>query len=791
MAVGAVVARIITQYSDKGSRAAARDIGKLGKSFDKFAGKVAKSFGVAALASAAFAAKLSKDSIQAAIRAEGEQQRLSQILMTTNGATAEQVKILIAQADALEQVGVVSAGNVLVVQSQLATFDLQATSIQALTPAILDYVSAEKGATASADQFKTMTNGLAQALNGQFGALTRAGFVLDEQTKKLISNGTEAERSAAIVKVLNSTYEGFNESLRNTPEGRIIALNNSFEAIKTTIGTALLPAFESLTDLLMTKLIPAVQQFVAENEDKIVGIFTKALNAVVGFGFAIFKVFTFVAKNKNLFISLGAIFISTFVASKVIVFVTAIGALVKAYKAIRAAALAAAAAQAVATGGISLVAAAAGLAAFTLSMGGLFLAVKKANSEMDKLEGVGEDLDFTFDGLDGATSGFKAELGKMDLNLKKAGKSTKALTAADLKLIQTQKALAKLRKLGVKPTTETDPIQLEAARLNLVRQNNMQEAERVKKILANLEAQLLANKAIERYTDLLAVVADSVISPQEVIVLSQKWGISKEAVVAYTTAIFAVNDGKISKKEVELLAAQWGITKTQAQVYLEFFGALNDGKLSDEEINKLAEKWGMTNKEVAHYAKSIADGVTPSALWPTPGNQAKQSWKDALTALNKYVEASGAKIAAPTGSAPRAGTPLPPGFTPDPRFLDGITGKKPGDPGFIGPVAPKITPEPLAPLERSLRGFGGMNFGGMIAMATGGIVNSPTAALIGEAGPEAVIPLDRMGSMGGSTVNIVINGSVTSEGDLVNRIRNAILQAQNNGQGITKTAIQL
>ena len=41
------------------------------------------------------------------------------------------------------------------------------------------------------------------------------------------------------------------------------------------------------------------------------------------------------------------------------------------------------------------------------------------------------------------------------------------------------------------------------------------------------------------------------------------------------------------------------------------------------------------------------------------------------------------------------------------------------------------------------------------AMATGGIVTSPTFALIGEAGPEAVIPLSKMGSMGGGiTVNV-------------------------------------
>jgi hypothetical protein len=54
-------------------------------------------------------------------------------------------------------------------------------------------------------------------------------------------------------------------------------------------------------------------------------------------------------------------------------------------------------------------------------------------------------------------------------------------------------------------------------------------------------------------------------------------------------------------------------------------------------------------------------------------------------------------------------------------------------------------------------GAGGANPAGLDykAMATGGIVTSPTFALIGEAGPEAVIPLSKMGSMGGGiTVNV-------------------------------------
>jgi phage-related minor tail protein len=39
-------------------------------------------------------------------------------------------------------------------------------------------------------------------------------------------------------------------------------------------------------------------------------------------------------------------------------------------------------------------------------------------------------------------------------------------------------------------------------------------------------------------------------------------------------------------------------------------------------------------------------------------------------------------------------------------------------------------------------------------MANGGIVTSPTLALIGEAGPEAVVPLNRAGGVGGVTINV-------------------------------------
>jgi hypothetical protein len=235
---------------------------KIGAAFKKVAVVAA----AAAAAVGVFAIKLGKDSIKAAIEAESQQNRLRQILLATGAATEAQIKALDRQANALEKVGVVSAGNIKVAQSQLATFDLQATTIQKLTPAILDYVTAEKGATASSEDFKSMTNGLAQALQGNFASLTRTGFVLDENTKNLIKNGTETERAAALVEVLNSTYKGFNQTLAQTTEGRLQQLRNNFERIKETIGGVLLPVFNEMVKFIADKILPIIDSLVARFE---------------------------------------------------------------------------------------------------------------------------------------------------------------------------------------------------------------------------------------------------------------------------------------------------------------------------------------------------------------------------------------------------------------------------------------------------------------------------------------------------------------------------------------------
>jgi hypothetical protein len=85
--------------------------------------------------------------------------------------------------------------------------------------------------------------------------------------------------------------------------------------------------------------------------------------------------------------------------------------------------------------------------------------------------------------------------------------------------------------------------------------------------------------------------------------------------------------------------------------------------------------------------------------------------------------------------------------------IKGINLIKPGkDIGSLGQIS-------IGRLGGGDNAAGGANPAGLDykAMATGGIVRSPQFALIGEAGPEAVIPLSKMGSMG-NNITVNVNG---------------------------------
>jgi hypothetical protein len=118
-----------------------------------------------------------------------------------------------------------------------------------------------------------MTNGLAQALNGNFASLTRVGFVLDENTKKQIKSGTETERAEALVKVLNSTYKDFNKNLRETDAGQMQVLANAAQEATTIIGTGLIDALKAVAkDNSIEELAASMESAALSTADFIRGL---------------------------------------------------------------------------------------------------------------------------------------------------------------------------------------------------------------------------------------------------------------------------------------------------------------------------------------------------------------------------------------------------------------------------------------------------------------------------------------------------------------------------------------
>lgn len=157
-------------------------------------------------------------------------------LMNVKGATFDQYIMLQNLASELQNVGVIEDDVIKAGMSQLATFNLQASSIANLTPKITDMVAQLKGHNATAEDMVAINNLVGKVMTGNVGSLSRYGVTLSENQKELLKNGNETERVAVLNEVLSQNYGKVNEALRNTPQGRITALKNSWGDFTEEIG---------------------------------------------------------------------------------------------------------------------------------------------------------------------------------------------------------------------------------------------------------------------------------------------------------------------------------------------------------------------------------------------------------------------------------------------------------------------------------------------------------------------------------------------------------------------------
>ena len=557
MATGAIVARILTQYSDKGSKQAQKDIRKLGADFDKFAKQSFKAFGLAAAASAAFATKIGIDAVQAAIADQKSQVTLANSLRNTVGATDEAIAATedyISAQQLLVGVSDTELRNSLLI---LASTTRSLTEAQSLQNIALDVAASGYG------DVESVSKALAKAYGGNIGALKRL-------VPGISATIVKTKDFDGAMKFLSDTMSGAAAASADTLEGRLRILRLGYDEVLESLGYALLPVVQEFAGYLLSDVLPRIQEWVDLNKDQLAvglrdaaGFVKTLLERSLEFG-------QWVTDNTGKIKALAAIIATMFVASKIAAFIVALKTITSAMAALRATAIGTAIATAFATGGVSIATAATALAAIGVTalvtkryMDGTAKTTEKVTKSTKDLTGITKSNT-------GVTKDATTTINKYNAASGNTIKTTKELSAEQKKALELQKQLK--GQFGI-TTKEDDPVQLEAARLNLIKQQALGIEAVGNAQWRFLEAQLASNTQAQRYADILAVINDNKISSVELDALAYKWGKSREFVLDYIKSVTGINNIVIGKDLGAEAAKGWDLAKKNLEDYLKKAGA--------------------------------------------------------------------------------------------------------------------------------------------------------------------------------------------------------------------------
>jgi hypothetical protein len=313
--------------------------------------------------------------------------------------------------------------------------------------------------------------------------------------------------------------------------------------------------------------------------------------------------------------------------------------------------------------------------------------------------------------------------------LAKEGKKIAESTGDTLELSAEQKAIAeKLAKLQAR----LDKLAAEA----LNKQKKLTKEKLAQQALDKKKAELEAMFDLDRI-NLQAALSRKLSAEDElrVKILQKLADGTKKAVdeaERYADVLKVIEDGQITTGEIEMLAKKWGITTTEVLIYLRTLFAAND------ELRKML---------------ALLDEISKKKM-PLGQTFAYQQQQFERTTSARFQEA------VLTGEAPNE---------LGQEVFENL--RKEGLNAAMAGSSARYTAQAIDYFQKLFD---------VPRMAEGGIVDSPTLALIGEAGSEAVIPLDKMGGMG-TTVNVNVAGSVISEGQLQSVIQDALYNLNRSG----------
>lgn len=209
------------------------------------------------------------DAGEAAYKAQSvAETRLTAVMHNTMGARKEDVKSIIDFATAQEKLGVIGADVQIAGAQELSTYLTKKETLQSLIPIMNDMTAQQFGLSASQEQSVGIATMLGKVMDGQVGGLSRYGYKFDKAQEKILQFGTEAQRAATLIEVVNGSVQGVNAALAATPEGLLKQQENAIGGLQVRFGSYVVQAKAAFAPLISVamefaeKLLPVLEQFI-------------------------------------------------------------------------------------------------------------------------------------------------------------------------------------------------------------------------------------------------------------------------------------------------------------------------------------------------------------------------------------------------------------------------------------------------------------------------------------------------------------------------------------------------
>lgn len=197
-----------------------------------------------------------KAQIEAETKLETVLKNVESIQIRGPNAAVKAAKNLKKVASDIQQTGVIGDEVLLSGMQQLATFQLDDSTISTLSTGMADLLAQQKGLNASQSDAVSVANMIGKVMSGSTSALSRIGITFTDAQEKLLKTGDAAQRAATLAEVLQQNVGGVNKALAQTDQGKLQQAENTIGDLKEQIGMKLLPIIASIT----TKAVPLVEK---------------------------------------------------------------------------------------------------------------------------------------------------------------------------------------------------------------------------------------------------------------------------------------------------------------------------------------------------------------------------------------------------------------------------------------------------------------------------------------------------------------------------------------------------